>query len=190
MGNCSREPNPSPQPKPPSPNSQGVHSPSLDGQPNRRVSFCKPRDICSAAEGENPSVEPSVSNLVACLEYQSTQIGTPMWWKELEAVLGITDWPKFTRKIQSSFYIPEVWSRMFPEEGYSVPPTHQSLNRGAYLLDNLIYQDVRWQPTLLTVAYCRCLQSWAEKCNPPRNPDFHPLAESVRELRQAKDGRA
>ena len=74
---------------------------------------------------------------------------------------------------------------MFPEEGYSVPPAPQSLNRGAYLPDNLIYQDVRRQPTLLTVAYCRCLQNWAEKCNLPRNPNFCPLAESMRELRHA-----
>ena len=39
--------------------------------------------------------------------------------------------------------------------------------------------------SLLTIAYCPCLQHWAEKCNLPGNPDFHPLAESVRELRQA-----
>ena len=74
---------------------------------------------------------------------------------------------------------------MFPEEGYSAPPAPESLNRGAYLLDNLTYQDTRWQPALLTVAYCRCLQHWAEKCNLPRNPNFRPLAESMRELRQA-----
>ena len=66
-----------------------------------------------------------------------------MWWKELEAVPGITNWQKFARKIQASFYIPEVRSRMFPPEGYSAPPTPQSLNRGAYLPDNLVYQDVR-----------------------------------------------
>ena len=149
------------------------------------MSFPKPRDECSVAEGENPSVEPSVSNLEAWLEYQSTQICTSMWWKELEAVLGITDQWKFARKIQASFYIPEVQSRMFPGEGYSVPPTPLSLNRGAYLQDNLTYQDVRQWPALLTVAYCQCLQSWAEKCNLPRNPDFCPLAESMRELRQA-----
>ena len=124
-------------------NSRGVHSPSLDGQSNRRVSFCKPRDECLAVEGGNPSVEPSVSDLETWLEYHSTQIGTPMWWKELGAILGITDWQKFARKIQASFYIPEVWSRMFPEEGYSAPPTPQNLNRGAYLPDNLAYQDIR-----------------------------------------------
>ena len=65
-----------------------------------------------------------------------------------------------------------------------MPPTPKSLNRGAYHLDNLAYQDVRWRPALLTVAYCRCLQNWVEKCNLPKNPDFHTLAESMRELRQ------
>ena len=82
-----------------------------------RVSFCKPGDKCSVAEGENPSVEPSVSDLEAWLEYQFTQIGTPMWWKELEAVLAITNWQKFARKIWVSFYILEVQSRMFPGGG-------------------------------------------------------------------------
>ena len=87
------------------------------------MSFCKPGDECSAAEEENLPVEHLVSDLEAWLEYQSTQIGTPMWWKELGAVLGISDWQKFAWKIWASFYIPEVWSRMSPDEGYSVPPT-------------------------------------------------------------------
>ena len=71
------------------------------------------------------------------------------------------------------------------KEGYSMPPAPQSLNREAYLPDRLSYQDIRQQPALLTVAYCQCLQHWVEKCNLPGNLDFHPLAESVRELRQA-----
>ena len=54
-------------------------------------SFCEPGDECLVAEGENPSVEPTVGNLEAWLEYQSTQIGTPVWWKELEAVPDITN---------------------------------------------------------------------------------------------------
>ena len=74
---------------------------------------------------------------------------------------------------------------MFLEEGYSMPPAPWSLNREAYLPDKLTYQDVRWWPVLLTVAYFQCLQDWAEKCNPLGNPDFCPLAESVRESRQA-----
>ena len=108
-----------------------------------------------------------------------------MWWRELEAIPSITDLHRFTGKIRVSFYIPEVWSRMFLEEGYSMPPAPSSLNREAYLPDRLSYQDVRQWPALLMVAYFRCLQHWVEKCNLPGNPDFHPLAESVRELRQA-----
>ena len=108
-----------------------------------------------------------------------------MQWGELEAIPGITNLHKFTRKIRALFYIPEVQSRMFPEEGYSMPPAPQSLNREAYLPDKLAYQNVRQQPVLLTVAYCWCLQHWVEKHNLLGNPDFCPLAESVRELRQA-----
>ena len=83
------------------------------------------------------------------------------------------------------FYVLEVQCRMFLEERYSAPPAPCSLNRGAYLLNELAYQDVRQHPALLTIAYCQCLQHGGEKHNLPRNPDFCPLAESVRELRQA-----
>ena len=34
------------------------------------------------------------------------------------------------------------------------------------------------------VAYARVLQYWAEKLNPPRSPDLHPLAGHVVELRE------
>ena len=113
------------------------------------------------------------------------QLSTPMWWGELEAILGIMDLHKFAQKIRASFYVPEVWSRMSPGQEYSAPPAPRSLNRGVFLPGRLDYQDIRWWPALLTVAYCWCLQHWAEKCHLPRNPDFHPLAESVRELRQS-----
>ena len=46
------------------------------------------------------------------------------------------------------------------------------------------YQDVRQWPVLLTIAYTRCLQHWAEKHNPPRNLDFCPWVECVRDLWQ------
>ena len=42
-----------------------------------------------------------------------------------------------------------------------------------------MYQDVRQQPFLLTVAYARGLQYWAEELNPPESPDSCPLAGSV-----------
>ena len=104
---------------------------------------------------------------------------------ELEAIPGIADLHKFAWKIRASFYILQAQSRMFLEERYSVPPAPHSLNWGAYLPDELAYQDVRQHPALLTIAYCLCLQHWAEKHNLPRNPEFRPLAESMRELRQA-----
>ena len=89
---------------------------------NRRVSFHDLENKESAVEGKNPLPKPSVNNLETWLEYQAAQLGTPAWWRELEAVPGITDWCKFAQKIRASFYVPEVWSRMFPEEGYSAPP--------------------------------------------------------------------
>ena len=160
-------------------------SQSLGKSPNRRVSFCNPEDKDLETERRNPLAKPSINDLKMWLEYQARQLGTPTWWGELGAIPGITDLHKFAQKIRASFYILEVRSRMFLEEGYSVPPAPQSLNQGAYLPDNLAYQDVRQQPALLTVAYCQCLQHWAEKCNLLGNLDFCPLAESVRELRQA-----
>ena len=66
-----------------------------------------------------------------------------------------------------------------------MPPAPQSLNRSAFHPKRFAYQDVRQQPVLLTIAYAQCLQHWVEKHNPPRNLDFHPWAESVRELWQA-----
>ena len=74
--------------------------------------------------------------------------------------------------------------RVSPEQGYTAPLAPWSLNRRAFLLERLAYQDVRQQPALLTIAYTWCLQHWAEKHNPPKNLDFCPWAESVRELWQ------
>ena len=74
--------------------------------------------------------------------------------------------------------------RTFLEQEYTVPPAPKCLNRNAFLLDELSYQDIQQQPTLLTVAYTRGLQYWVEKLNPSRSLDFHPLAGSVVELRE------
>ena len=37
------------------------------------------------------------------------------------------------------------------------------------------------------MAYCQCLQHWAEKCDLPINAEAHPLVQNVRELIQAVD---
>ena len=109
-------------------------------------------------------------------------MGTPVWWSELKAILGVEDPRELAHKIRASFYIPEVKMRAFLEQEYTVPPTPKGLNRNAFLLDELSYQDVWLQPTLLTIAYVRGLQYWVEQLNLLRSPDLHPLAGSVVEL--------
>ena len=99
-------------------------------------------------------------------------------------MLGIQDRCKFAWKIRASFNVPEVWLRASLERGNTTPLAPQSLNRTTFHLERLAYQDVRQQPSLLTIAYARCLQHWVEKHNLPRNPDFCPWAECVRELQQ------
>ena len=99
------------------------------GEPqNTRVSFCDPEDKDLVMEEQNPPAKPSINDLEMWLDYQVRQLGTPMWWGELEAVPGIADLCKFTWKIRASFYIPEVRSGMFLEERYSAPPAPHSLN--------------------------------------------------------------
>ena len=106
----------------------------------------------------------------------------PTWWEELGAVPGIEDRHKFAQKIRASFYVLEVWLRASPEHGYTAPLAPWILNGGTFHLERFTYQDVRQQPALLTIPYAQCLQHWAEKHNLPRNLDFCPWAECVREL--------
>ena len=80
--------------------------------------------------------------------------------------------------------MPEVQLRASLEWGYTAPPSPHMLDRGTYHLEKFAYQDVRQRPVLLTIAYARCLQHWVEKQNLPRNPDFCPWVESMRELHQ------
>ena len=108
----------------------------------------------------------------------------PCWWTELTAILGVEDPWKLTWKIQASFSIPEVRSRVFPGQDYTSPPAPKCLTWNMFLLDELSYQDVQQQPFLLTVAYARGLQYWVEKPNPPDSPDFHPWVRSVIELKE------
>ena len=146
------------------------------------MSFHDPKDEKDPVKEVSCLMEPSVDNLETWLEFQVGHLGTPTWWEELGAMPGIEDQHKFVQKIRVSFYVLEVWLRVSPEQGYTAPLAPQSLNRSTYLLERLTYQDVRQQPALLTIAYARCLQHWVEKHNLPKNPDFHPWAESVREL--------
>ena len=70
----------------------------------------------------------------------------------------------------------------FPGARIYCTPSPKSLNRNAFLPDELSCQDMWPQLTLLTITYTRSLQYWAEKLSLPRSPDLSPLAESVKEL--------
>ena len=131
---------------------------------------------------ESYSMEPSVSDMETWLEWQANQLGTPAWWTELQAILDIRDPQKLAWKIRALFYIPEVRMRTLLEPGYTVPPAPRSLDRNAFLPDDLSYQDVQQKMALLTVAYARSLQYWAEKQSLPRHWSLCPLVGSVVEL--------
>ena len=149
------------------------------------MSFHDPDNVKDPVKEEaSNSMEPSVDDLEMWLEFQVGQLGTPTWWGELAAVPGIKDRHKFAQKIRASFYVPEVCLRASPEQVYTAPPAPQVLDRGTFHPEKFAYQDVRQQPILLMIAYARCLQHWVEKHNLPKNPDFCPWVECMRELQQ------
>ena len=57
---------------------------------------------------EPVTVELTTEDLETWLEHQAGQLGTPTWWRELEAIPDIEDPCKFARKIWASFYVPKV----------------------------------------------------------------------------------
>ena len=166
---------------------QNVCLMSPDGPPSRRrVTFRNPKmKLSSERDTKDYSTEPSVSNMETWLEWQAKQLGNPTWWMELQAILGIRDPWKLAWKIRASFYIPEVRMRTLLEPEYTAPPTPRSLDRNAFLPDDLSYQDMQQKPALLTMAYTRSLQYWVEKQSLPRSQNLRPLAESVIELWEA-----
>ena len=128
--------------------------------------------------------EPPISNVETWLEWQASQLSTPTWWLEHRSIPGVKDPWKLAHKIWASS-IPEVRMRATPGQGYTAPPAPRCLNRNAFLLDDLLYQDVWQQPVLLMITYARGLQYWAENHNLPENPDSCPLAGCVLELGEA-----
>ena len=73
---------------------------------------------------EDYSMETSVLDVETWLDWQAKQLGTPTWWTELKAILGIQDPQKLAWKIRASFYIPEV--RMRTLQGATVYCTPHS----------------------------------------------------------------
>ena len=72
------------------------------------MSFHVPEDEDLVMEEQNPLAKPSVDELEMWLDYQVRQLGTPMWWGELEAIPGIANLHIFAWKIRASFYVLEV----------------------------------------------------------------------------------
>ena len=86
------------------------------------------------------------------------------------------------QKIQTCFSIPAIRCETFPGQGYTIPPAPKSLTRGRFISNDLTYQDIQWQPLLMTMAYACTLQYWAEWANLPVNPDHCPLAMRIIKL--------
>ena len=64
--------------------------------PRRRLTFNDPKDEKGPArEEEGCLTEPSTGDIEMWLEFQAGQLGTPAWWEELGAILGIKDLCKF-----------------------------------------------------------------------------------------------
>ena len=154
--------------------------------PRRRVIFQEP--VVEWSSGRNLKdhmMEPPVSNVETWVEWQAKQLGTPAWWPDLKAMPGVKDLQKLAHKIRVSFYIPKVRMRASLDQQYTVPPVPKCLSRSAFILDELSYQNVHQQTTLLMSTYARGLQYWAEKFNLPRSADLCPLVGSIVELREA-----
>ena len=56
------------------------------------MTFREPEVEPNPEEGvEDYSLEPPVSDMETWLEWQACQLGTPAWWSELTAILGVKD---------------------------------------------------------------------------------------------------
>ena len=65
-----------------------------------------------------------------------------------------------------------------------MPPAPKCLKKGMLLSNDQSYQEIWLKPQQMTLAYVQVLQYWAEEANPLAPSEPHPLAMSVRELRQ------
>ena len=132
--------------------------------------------------------EPSIKNYKMWMDWQACQLDTPHWWAELTAIPEVEDSRKLAQKICTSSLIPAVRCEALPSQDCTVPPAPKCLTRGRFLPDDPSYQDVWWQPLLLTLVYAWMLQYWVEKVRPPTLSDYHPLAMSLVELKQHVEG--
>ena len=125
------------------------------------MTFREPRvEPNSKGDAEDYLLEPPISDVETWLEWQASQLSTPTWWLELRAIPGVKDPHKLDHEIWASSSIPEVRMRATPGQRYTAPPAPKCLDRNAFLLDDLSYQDVQQQPVLLMITYARGLLYW------------------------------
>ena len=109
----------------------------------RRVTFREPKvELNSEGGVEDYPLEPPISDVETWLEWQACQLSALTWWLKLRAIQGVKDLQKLTYKIWASFSIPEVRMRAIPGQLYTAPPAPKCLDRNAFLLDDLSYQDI------------------------------------------------
>ena len=80
----------------------------------------------------------------------------------------------------------QMWSPPKPRLHHN--PHSKCLTRGRFLPKDPSYQDVWWQPLLLTLAYAHELQYRAEKVRPSTLSDYGPLVMSIVELKWQVEG--
>ena len=161
-----------------------LRSPSRSHQ-ERRVTFQELEVEPDPEESEESyPPEPSIMDIETWLDWGACQLGYAM------LVDGTYSHPRGGRPTETCPEDPglllDSWGQKqgLPRARLYCTPATKYLNWNMFLLDELSYQDVWQQPFLLTVAYARGLQYWAEKLNPPEDPDFCPLVRSVIELRE------
>ena len=97
--------------------------------------------------------EPSIKNCETWLDWQAHQLDTLHWWEELTTIPYVEDLWRLAQTICTSFLIPAVRCEALLNQDYTKPPAPKCLTRGRFLPSDPSYQDVRWQPLLLTMAY-------------------------------------
>ena len=130
----------------------------------------------------NYLLEPSIKDVETWLDWQACQLDTLCWWVELTAIPRVEDPKKLAQKIWASFSFQKLEARSSQAKG--IPhPAPKCLTWNVFLLDELSYQDVM-AAFSVNHRFAQGLQYWVERLNLPVDPDFHPLAQSVLELRE------
>ena len=144
------------------------------------------RQKCALQKGHQKLLptEPSVSDVETWLEWQANQLGTLCLVDRTPSHSRHEGSPqKLAWKIRASFYIPEVRMRTLLEPGYTASPTPRSLNRNAFLPEDLSYQDVPAKTSPLdNCLYQESSVLGRETKSYQETGTWHSLAESVVEL--------